>query len=336
VSARLDAVSYALPERILDNAAVVAALGRGSPENVYKNTGILERRVADEGQCGSDFAAAAAERLFESGAARPDEIEFVLYLTQTPDHYVPTTACLLHDRLGLPRNIIALDLNQSCAGYVQLLGVAHGWIAAGLGGCGLLLTGDTMSRLVAPGDPATLPIFGDAGTATVMRACPPEEGLSGFVFGTDGSGGSYLIAEQGGFRHPVEEGGPRPVVRMSGLQIFDFTLTAVPEIVDRCLQAAACDPESVDLYLLHQASGILLRHLVRKLGIAPDKAPIRLERYGNTVSSSIPILLADLAAEGALQAGQRLMLVGFGAGLSWGACLLQLGCQLPQGLPPEL
>ena len=337
MSAYVTAAAYALPSRVIGNEEIASDLGRWSPEQLLAKTGIEERRSASESECASDFATAAALRLFEAGLVRPDEVEFLFFVTQSPDHLLPATACTIQNRLGLPTTTAAFDINQGCSGYVYALGVANGWIASGLGSRGLVLTGDTYTRYIRPHDAATRPLFGDAGTASIVEQSGDGGGLSAFVFGTDGSGAENLIVRTGALRAPTPCDGDQsgPHLFMDGAEVFAFTLKAVPAVVDNCLAAAGCELGDIDLFLMHQANGFMLSHLGRKIGIPRARLPIRMERCGNTVSSSIPILMADLATEGSLAPGMKLMLVGFGVGYSWAACVLELDDRPPTGLSPE-
>lgn len=332
----LQAVSFALPRRALGNEELAADLEKWTAADIARKTGIEQRYVAGPDECASDFAATAAEQLFAAGAARPEDIDFLLFVTETPDYYLPSSACLIQHRLGLRTDVIAYDINHGCAGYVQGLATAHAFLAGGLAGCGLLLTGDTYTRFIRPEDGATRTIFGDGGTATLLRRRDGPGGLGSFVCGTDGSGAERLIVREGGQRHPLDPGAEAPRLVMDGPAIFDFTLRVVPPTIEECLRRAGCTRDDLDLCLMHQANAFMLKHLITKTGLPADRTPVRMENYGNTVSSTIPILLTDLAAEGALQPQMRLLLVGFGVGLSWGACMLDLGESVPLGVRPQL
>lgn len=329
----ISALSYALPERIVSNEEIAAALGRWSAAEILAKTGIAQRHVVREGECASDLVVAAARQLLDMSLVNREEIDFLFLVTQSPDYYLPTTACLVQSRLALRNEIAAYDINLGCSGFVYALATANAWIEAGLGRCGLILTGDTYSRFIRPGDSATRPIFGDAGTATVVRAGSGAEHVDAFVFGTDGSGGERLLVHDGGLRHPVSaDGGPH--LSMDGASIFTFTLDAVPQAVAECLRRSKLDASQVDLFLLHQANAFMLRHLTDKMKLPPEKTPIRMEKCANTVSSTLPILLADLATEKTLRPNMKLMLVGFGVGFSWAACMLELGVQMPTAITP--
>ncbi len=331
----ISAVAFALPERRITNEEV-ARFVRWTPEQILEKTGIAERRAVSDTECASDLAVAAAEALFGNQAARADRIDFLVFVSQGPDYLLPPTSCTLQARLGLPTGCATLDLSHGCSGYVYGLAVAHAWISAGFGERGLVLTGDTYTRFIRPEDTGTRPIFGDAGTASLVERIPTDEGLGAFVFGTDGTGADKLIVRVGGLRHPAgtPEGESSPHLFMDGPSIFRFTLDAVPQAVADCLALKGCGLGDVDLYLMHQANQFMVRHLGDKIGIPPERIPIGLERVGNTVSSSIPILLADMCAAGAVRSGMRLMLVGFGVGFSWAACMLDIGQRVPQGVLP--
>ncbi len=324
---KVSALSYTVPAAELTNDAIAEAIPKWTPEQILKKTGIERRHVASGDQCGSDFATAAALRLIEAGLVDREKIDFLFLVTQTPDHFLPATACVVHGRLGLGTHVAAFDVNQGCSGYVYALGLAQAWIGAGFGSYGLVLTGDTYTRTIASDDSGTRTLFGDGGTATLVESCPTGEGVGSFVFGSDGRGAENLIIGYGGFR-PAS--GPaaddtRPTLRMNGPEIFTFTLDAVPAAVNACLAEAGLAVDDVDLYVFHQANVFMLEHLRDRIGIPPEKFVIAMRDCGNTVSSSIPLALTDLVLADAVKPGSLLLFVGFGVGYSWAACLLRVG-----------
>jgi 3-oxoacyl-[acyl-carrier-protein] synthase-3 len=335
LNARVRALEFHLPEQTLTTEQLEAECPDWQARKVDAMTGIEERHLAAPGECASDLAVAVARTVFESGACRPDEIDFLLFCTQTPDYLLPTTACLIQDRLGLRKNIGAFDFNLGSSGYVYGLGTAKGLIESGQARNVLLLTGDTYSRLVNPRDRSVRPVFGDAATATVLGS---QEGgdpsIGPFVYGTDGSGGTNLMVPAGGMRTPrtsetsvaVEDanGNVRSPenLAMNGGEIFEFTLGSVPKMVNELLERAGKRAEDVDLFVFHQANRYMLDHLRKKMKLPAEKVYISI-RHGNTTSSSIPVALKKAVLEGKVSAGTLMMLVGFGPGYSWGATLLR-------------
>lgn len=338
----IKAIEYHLPEGVLTNRELSEAFPGWTAEKILSKTGISERRVAAEHECASDLAVAAARKLFESGACRPEDVDYLIFCSQTPDYLLPSTACLLQDRLGLPESIGALDVNLGCSGFVYGLGLAAGLIATGQARNVLFLTADTYSKLIHPGDRSIRTLFGDAAAATLVgpasedarRPIPP--GIGPFVVGTDGKGAGNLIVPTGGLRQPRTGGEPPPPepdengnlrtadnLYMNGAEIFNFTLRIVPRLVTSLLAKAGLDARDIDLFVFHQANLYMLQHLRKKMEIPPEKFSVAMGHCGNTVSSSIPIALKEEWTAGRLKPGDRVVLVGFGVGYSWGAVLVR-------------
>ncbi len=325
------AIEYHLPDRVLTNSELGESFPDWGIEKIAAKTGIIERRLAGSRECASDLAVAAAQKLFASGACRPEEVDFLLFCTQSPDYFLPTTACILQGRLGLPTGAGALDFNLGCSGFVYGLSLAKGLIETGQATRVLLLTGETYSKFLRPDDRGTRPIFGDAGAATLIEArvdAPPGDlpWIGPFVFGTDGGGMKNLIVSGGAMRRG-DGGEDQPTsghpghLHMNGPEIFAFTLRAVPRAVDDLLAKAGRTIDDIDLFVFHQANRHMLEHLREKTGIPREKFVLALSHCGNTVSSTIPIALKDASEQGLLAPGTLVMLVGFGVGYSWGATL---------------
>lgn len=334
--AAVAAIEYYLPEKVVSTADLSAEFPEWSVEKIDDKTGIRERHIAAAGECASDMAVAAAEKLFASGACRPEQVDYLLLCTQSPDHFLPTTACLIQNRLGVPCTAGALDFNLGCSGYVYGLGLAQGLIDSGQATNVLLLTAETYSKFLHPRDRSVRTIFGDAASATLVSAQDSPAPLIGpFVYGTDGSGGSNLIVPAGGMRCPrtaatavavKDEAGnerSRDNLFMNGAEIFAFTLKVVPQTVDSVLAKAGLSLAGIDVFVFHQANKYMLEHLRKRLRIPLEKFQLALSDCGNTVSSTIPIALKHAAREGLLPAGKTVMLVGFGVGYSWGATILR-------------
>jgi len=273
-----------------------------------------------KGECSSDLAVQAANKLFSQGVDR-SKVDFLLFCTQSPDYFLPTTACLLQDRLELPTSAGALDYNLGCSGYISGLGLAKGLIESGQASGVLLLTGETYSKFLDPEDRSVRTIFGDGASATFLTGEESESTAIGpFIYGTDGSGAKNLIVEGGAFRD--SDGSAAPKLRMNGSEIFSFTLKSIPTLVQQTLTKAKLEIDDVDLFVFHQANKFMLEHLRDKIGIPEEKFAIKLNECGNTVSSSIPIALKELTVAGKLKPGQKVMIVGFGVGYSWGATII--------------
>jgi 3-oxoacyl-[acyl-carrier-protein] synthase-3 len=339
------AIEYYLPPKIVTTQDLADEFPEWSVEKIDSKTGISERHIAGDDECASDLAVEAARKLFDSGACQPSEIDFILYCTQSPDYFLPTTACIIQDRLGVPTASGAYDFNLGCSGYIFGLGQAEGLIATGQASNVLLLTAETYSKFIHPRDRTVRTIFGDAAAATLIRsreaADTPSDGtdvpyLGPFVYGTDGSGAKNLMVPAGGFRQPrtpetgIASADSHGNVRsadnliMEGGEIFDFTIGSVPASVAVLLQKTGLSLDDIDLFIFHQANRFMLNHLRKKMKIPEAKFVVAMSHCGNTVSSSIPIALKDATDSGRAPSGAVVMLVGFGVGYSWGAMLLRV------------
>jgi 3-oxoacyl-[acyl-carrier-protein] synthase-3 len=336
MKAVIRAVEYYLPESVLSSEDLAAEYPEWSVAKIESKTGIRERHIAGQDECASDLGIAAAKKLFDSGAARPADIDFLLFCTQSPDYFLPTTACIVQAALGLQKSCGALDFNLGCSGFVYGLGLAKGLIETGQASNILLITAETYSKFIHPADRSVRTIFGDAAAATLIRGEAREhEALGPFIYGTDGTGASNLIVPSGGMRgryeraEPVEDAegnwrGPENLY-MNGAELFSFTMKEVPSAVSGLLSRTGTTLADYDLFVFHQANRYMLNHLRKSLKIPEDRFYISLEHCGNTVSSTIPIALRNAAAEGKLRTGDRVMLLGFGVGYSWCAASMIQG-----------
>ncbi len=295
-------------------------------ELIFSKTGIASRHIAAEGECASDLGVAAAQRLFHDYDIDPRSIDFLLLCTQTPDYPLPTTACLMQQRLNLPTRAGALDFNLGCSGFVYGLSLADGLIRAGGARRVLLVTAETYSKYIHPADRSLRTIFGDGAAAALIEAAD-EPTLGAFQFGTDGSGADTLMVAKGGARLPQDALTPRHRQRwkselyMDGPSLISFTVGAIPKLIEDVLACANLRQEEVHFYILHQATLKMLQQLQERLELSDERMPIVLKDYGNTVSSTIPIVIDQLRRQGRLQAGMQSMLVGFGVGWSWAGCM---------------
>jgi 3-oxoacyl-[acyl-carrier-protein] synthase III len=318
-------VEYHLPAQRLTNDQLAEEFPEWSVNKIADKTGIHVRHIAADGELSSDLAEAAARKLFSTNRITPDQIDFVLFCTQTPDFALPTAACLLQHRLGIPTTAGALDFNLGCSGYVYGLSLAKGLIETNQARCVLLLTGETYSKLLDPKDKTVRTLFGDAGAATLISADDSieRECIGPFVFGTDGSGGANLVCPRAGFRGSNAEATGRDALWMNGPEIFNFTINVVPDVVDRALSKSGMKLDEIDLFVFHQANAYMLEHLRKKLGVPTEKFVVALAQVGNTVSCTIPIALHGAMLEGRLKPGIRILLVGFGVGYSWSAAMIE-------------
>lgn len=338
--AYIKSIEYHLPDKLLTSEILAADFPEWSVEKIEEKTGIRIRRIAADHECASDMGICAVEKLFASNndCVRKD-IDYLLFCTQSPDYFLPSSACLMQDRLGLSKTCAALDFNLGCSGYVYGLGLAKGLIETGQASNVLLVTAETYSKHIHPKDKSVRTLFGDAAAVTWLQQFNSikEYGqlIGPFVYGTDGSGGNNLIVPTGGMRQPRtqnsgllyedESGSIRSLdnLYMNGSEIFTFTLNTVPQALDQLLTHAGLEMEQIDLFVFHQANKFMLEYLRKKLKICETKFFTSFRNYGNTVSSTIPIALKDAHLQGKLKTGDLIALVGFGVGYSWAATLIR-------------
>ncbi len=303
-------IAYALPEKILANDNLVKIYPEWTAEKIFAKTGIASRHVAGDGETALVLAERAARGLFSLHGVTADEIDFLLLCTQSAEYVLPSSACLLQNRLGIPSTVGALSFDHGCSGYIYGLSLAKGLISGGMARNVLLVTAETYTKYIAVEDKSTRTIFGDGAAATLIdEDIAPKIGA--FSFGTDGSGAEKLIVRDG-------------KLFMDGPEIFNFTLDVVPKTMDDVLAKNNLTRDDIDLYVFHQANKFMLDTIRKVNGLPRDKFYVNLENTGNTVSSTIPIALKQLEEAGRLKSGMRVMLMGFGVGLSWGATIISI------------
>ena len=329
--ARIKAISYFLPEKKVSNQDIVKDFPEWTVEKIAEKVGVESRHIASVSETASDMAVMAAERLFESNQnINREKIDFVIFCTQSPDYYLPSSSCIIQKRLNLSTACGAFDFNLGCSGYVYGLAVAKGLISGGIAKNILLLTGETYNKYLHPKDKGNRTIFGDAATATVIS----EDGfleIGEFSLGTDGEGGENLIVKTGCARMPQkaedisfdENGNPitSDYLYMNGSEIFNFTQKNVPIVVRETLEKNKLSLDEINLTVFHQANKFMLNFLRKKIKIPKEKFFVNMSDVGNTVSNSIPIALKDAQEQNLLQG--NILVCGFGVGYSWGACVLK-------------
>lgn len=327
--ARIAGVVSCVPANNVGNAEFADRFGADSVADVVKMIGVLSRRQVAPGQTTSDLCLRAGGVLLEKLGWAPETVDGLIFLTQTPDYRLPATACALQHELGIPPGIIAFDINLGCSGYPYALWLASTIIQAGAAKRLLIAVGDTISRVVDPGDRATALLFGDAGTVTAIEADASAE-PSTFILGSDGAGVSNLIIPHGGFKEYAAdadkrmEGKNAACLFMDGGEIFNFTLRSVPGLVGRLNALCEGDGEH-DAYLMHQANKFMLNHLRKKSKLAEEKVPINIQDYGNTSSASIPLLMTTAIANHLRTKSNKIAMFGFGVGYSWAAASMKIG-----------
>lgn len=330
MKAYINAISYYVPDTVVSNADIIKDFPSWSEQKISVKIGINLRYVSGKMTAG-DMAEQAANKLFAEHNIDKKNIDALLLCTQSPDYFLPTTACILQNKLGLPTSIMAFDYNLGCSGFAYGLGIAKALVVAGMAKNVLLLTAETYSKYIHPKDRGNRALFSDAATATLVSDSGFAEILNP-VYGTDGSGYKNLIVETGGHRMPeklgVEIDPAKEVLSspdylyMDGPSIFNFTLEAVPALVDNVLKINNLSRGGVDLYVFHQANKHMLKFIREAIDVPVDKFYMCLENFGNTVSSTVPIALYHAQKEDRLHG--NVMIAGFGVGYSWGGTILKI------------
>ena len=329
--AYIKAISYYLPEKVVLNEELVKEFPEWSVDKVAQKVGVDSRHLAAEDETAGDMAEKAARKLFEEYQIAPKVIDFLMLCTQSPDYFLPSTACVLQNKLGIPTSVGAFDYNLGCSGCIYGMAIAKGLIAAGIAKNVLLLTAETYNKYLHPSDKSNRSIFGDGAAACLIS----KEGfaeIGEFVLGTDGSGANNLIVKTGAARQKAATGKfveddeghiwYDDYLYMNGGTIFNFTLDAVPAMMSQVLEKNGLEKDQIDYYIFHQANKFML-NTIRKVCVLPkDKFYVNLANTGNTVSSTVLIGLKDCIDNQTIKAGSKVMISGFGVGLSWGGAVL--------------
>lgn len=327
----IKALAYNLPEKVLTNEMIAQEFPEWTVEKIDKKIGIKQRHVTVDGETASDLAIGAAEKMFANIGYDRSLIDYLIFVTQSPDYHLPTTACTIQTRLGLSKSITAIDVNLGCNGFVAGLSLAKAVIVAGQAKNVLLLTGETYSKYMHERDKSNRTIFGDGAAATLVSTEGIAE-VGEFVIGTDGTGAENLIVKTGGARHPQpaedlkfdDFGNPRSSdnLYMDGPAILNYSLDSIPQLVADVLEKNHVTMDDIDLHVYHQANTFLANLERRKLRIPEEKYYCNIENFGNTVSSTIPIALCEAMKEGKLTKGMKVLSVAQGLGYTWGGMLL--------------
>ena len=339
---RVSGLAAAVPRRVVRNRDLTALFPEKEIAATVKMTGIEERRAADDSTCASDLCFAAAQDLIAEMGIDRAEIDVLIFVSQTPDYRMPATGVILQDRLGLPKTTAAFDVNLGCSGYIYGLSLACSYAAQSGVRRVLLLNGETRTKAYSFRDKKTGLLFGDAGSATLVDQAPGAP-PSFFSLNSDGSGSQAIMIKAGGYRYPsspetvrertYEDGSVRTEEQgvMDGAAVFTFALREVPGDLQRVLAFAGATVDQCDYVIFHQANRYMTDHLARKIGAPAAKVPYALHRFGNTSSVSIPLTMASELREPLRSGAKRLLMSGFGVGLSWGSALLSVG---PCAMPP--
>jgi len=318
---RIAGVATCVPPRRVDNLGDSLGFDPGEVRKVVAMAGVRERRVVDPGVTSADLCYEATERLLERLGWERNSITGLILVTQSPDYWLPSTSCMLHQWLGLGDHCAAFDMGLGCSGYPYGLYVAASMLRAGGHQRILMLHGETPSRFVSPDDQATALLFGDAGSATALELA--DDGAGHFCLHTDGTGYAGLIIRGGGFRDPHPTNPRHMFLQMDGAGIFNFTLARVPPLIRDALALSGRSVDQVDAFVFHQSNRFIMKHLMKKCGLPESRVPMTIEDMGNCGGPSVAVTMTrTLASE--RSTAQTLMLLGYGVGLSWGAAVVQL------------
>ena len=306
-----------VPDRVFTNKDLEQFVDT-SDEWIVERTGIRERRFATKEQALTDIAQPAAAAALADAGVDPSSIDLIVVATVTPDMMFPTSSALLADSLGMP-DAAAYDLLAGCTGFMYALAQAYGMVASGLSKRALVVGGDVLSKILDWTDRSTLVLFGDGAGAVVVERVD-EGGFLGFELGADGGGGDSLWLPGSGSRHFDD---PDSFVKMNGREVFKFATRVMVSSAEKVLAECGKTVDDIDVYVPHQANKRIIDHAARKLGIPDEKVVVNVDRYGNTSSGSIPLALADAAADGRLREGELVLMTGMGAGLTWGSALIE-------------
>jgi 3-oxoacyl-[acyl-carrier-protein] synthase-3 len=319
------AICSSVPARCFDNLKETTAFDPKEVDKVVKMAGVRTRHIAPESICSSDLCVAAAKRVLQQLQWTPESIDALIFVTQSPDYLLPSTSCLAHRDLGLSDRCASFDVGLGCSGYPYALWLANMMLSGGGLKRVLVLHGETPSRFSDGSDRAVALLFGDAGSATALGADPTRSAPPwSFSLHTDGSGWRDLIIEGGGFRDRMPADPRKLCVAMNGANVFNFTIRRVPSLVEETLSAASVSPEAVDYFVLHQSNLFIIKYLAKKMHIPESKLPLTIQRFGSTGGPSVPLTITQGNLVRPADRALKLLLVGYGVGLSWGSALIDL------------
>jgi 3-oxoacyl-[acyl-carrier-protein] synthase III len=318
---KIESTEYYLPEKKESNNDLLIDNPSWDISKIAEKTGIAYRSIASPSQTAVDLAYEAGIKLIYSTPSAKD-IDLIVLVTQSPDYVLPTSACILQNRLGLSKKCMAFDINLGCSGFVYAMSVVSSLIESGVAKMGLILCSETYSKYINKNDRTCRPIFSDGASASLLSPSKSDD-IGPFVFGTDGSGFEKLIVKKGGAREPKKNNNsPFGLLEMNGSDVFLFTLGTIPTCIKTLLEKSNLKIKDIDLFVFHQASKLVLDNIMRSMSLNKSKVFTNLEKMGNTVSATIPIALKDAESQKLIKNGDRVMLIGFGVGLSWGASII--------------
>lgn len=329
----ISALAACVPSRVIDNYKYTEFFPEEDVKKVVDKIGVRERRFVDEKTCASDLCFAAAEKLFADNNINREEIDLVVFISQTPDYRMPATSILLQDRLGLPKSTIAFDVNLGCSGFIYGLSIVYSFMAQSGLRKALLLDGETRSKVYSPKDRTSAFIFGDAGVAALIER-DERFGDSHFSLNSDGSRGELIMIPGGGYRNMssaetikekvVDEYGNIRTDEhgyMKGGDVFNFVIVEIPKDIKRLFAEANENIGDMDYYIFHQANDFINSYIAKKMKLDKEKIPSTISKFGNTSSVSVPLTIAS-ELKGKLDGKHRLMLSAFGVGMAWATAIV--------------
>lgn len=323
-SVGITGVGSYVPEKILTNNDLSKMVDT-SHEWILSRTGIEERRIADKDQAASDLGTKAAIKALEDANLKPEDIDLIIVATATPDHVFPSTACIIQDKIGASK-AAAFDLSAGCSGFIYAVATGANFIKAGAYEKVLIIGSEVLSKIVNWEDRNTCVLFGDGAGACVLERCEEGYGILSYELGSDGSGGDLLIVPSSGSRMPTSEETVREnlhTIQMEGKEVFKFAVRIMEKSSMNVLDKANLQVEDLDFFIPHQANMRIIDSALKKLKLSKDKACINLSKYGNSSAASIPVALDEAMKEGRIKKGDNVLMIGFGAGLTWASMVVK-------------
>jgi 3-oxoacyl-[acyl-carrier-protein] synthase-3 len=335
MNAKIGHISYHLPKKILTNDELDAYFPTWNMKSVVKKTGVYSRHIADDDETALDLSVAVCKKFFAETNMNPSEVDAILYCTQSPDYIMPPNALLLHRHFDFRVDIPAFDINLACSGYVYALAIAKSMVVSGMANNVLLVTADTYSKYINPRDRSTRSLFGDGAAVTLVEPCDDNCGILSQSLASDGKFYKKFYIPAGGQRKPKSDSSSfedidavgnvhnEEQILMDGIGIWNYIRSKIPGHIESFLKKSNVEMSQINQFIFHQASQLTLDSLVKVLKINPDIFFTNLKDIGNTVSSSIPIAIADARTQNKIQPGDLVLISGFGVGLSYGSMLIR-------------
>lgn len=331
----IDCIDYFLPNDKVNTEEIIKNNSDWNAEDILDRTGVKTRYYSAENETALDLALQACKSLIKNNSINKDEIDGLIFCTQSSDHIMPPNSSIIHGHLNLNENVFAFDTNLACSGFVYCLGLANGLLSSGIARNVLLINGDTYSKYINDKDRSTKLLFGDAASACLLKMSSSNKGLIDIKCSTSGKNYRKFIIPAGGLRYPKSKISRTAIVdksnnvrtdeniQMDGMGIFAFVNSKVPRQIKSILLKNNMDINDIDLFVFHQASKLAIESLTKILKIDNKKVFSNIDKVGNTVSASIPIALKDAIELGSIKDGDKVLCSGFGVGLSWGTCIIQ-------------